>query len=260
MTVFRRAYRIFNFLSIDVVAGSVCCALFFSRLYQTTIVPNGAVVLALTVWLIYTADHLLDSSRMKGRASTGRHIFHKKYFRQIITVGIAAAIADAFLVLTLPTFVLFRGLIAGAFVILYLLFHRRLAVAKEFIAGGLYVTGLLIPLEALNGDRIAILVTVQFFTVVLMNLVLFSWFDLDKDKRQRTPSVVANSGRWIILSLFVLNGVIAVAGGWVRAGQIVFVMGVLHLMVFWFHPYFSVSDRYRMAGDAVFLLPLLYLL
>ena len=70
--VLSKAYRLINILSIDVVAGAVCSALFFARLLQVSLLPYGIISLALTVWIIYTADHLLDAKRVEGVATTRR--------------------------------------------------------------------------------------------------------------------------------------------------------------------------------------------
>jgi hypothetical protein len=57
-----------NVLSIDVALGSVCAALFFGKYVAVGISPVTLAVLALTVWIIYTVDHLMDAKRITGPA------------------------------------------------------------------------------------------------------------------------------------------------------------------------------------------------
>src|SRR6187551_3842552 len=86
-------YRQLNVLSLDVVAGVVICAVFFSRIFQAHIRPQGLVTLSLTVWIIYTTDHLLDAHRIQGTASTARHRFHQEnFFLLFVFLGISTII------------------------------------------------------------------------------------------------------------------------------------------------------------------------
>ena len=87
-------YRLLNILSIDVAAGAVICALFFARLFEVQIKPYGLISLGLTVWIIYTADHLLDGIKTHHRAATKRHQFHQYHFKVLCVVMIVAIIID----------------------------------------------------------------------------------------------------------------------------------------------------------------------
>jgi hypothetical protein len=263
MRFLQALYRTFNFLSLDVVAGAVCSALFFAKVYHTALVSNGALILALTVWIIYSLDHLLDAARMHGKASTGRHIFHQRYFHLILVAVIVAVVVVMILISNLPTFVVMRGVVAGTVVAGYLVAQKQLYAIKELIAGVLYCAGILVPLEELNAGMPA-LITFQFFCVVLMNLLLFSWFDLDKDVRQKTLSAVAIIGRsrsqWAIIALFGVEFAIALYAGFQRPALIVVIMGALHLVIMAFDQFFQSRERYRAFADGLFFLPVLYLL
>lgn len=263
MRFLQALYRTFSFLSLDVVAGAICSSFFFAKLYGTSLVPYGALILGITVWIIYTVDHLLDATRMRAKACTGRHIFHQRHFYLILVGVVSAALVDVILISALPWFVLFRGLVAGAVVTGYLVGQKRLYVFKELIAGVLYCVGILVPLEEFS-TGIPALITFQFFVVVLMNLLLFSWFDLDKDVRQNSLSAVAiigrSNSRWVIVSLFVVDFVIAWYAGFQKPAVIILTMGALHLVVMSFEPFFQSRERYRAVADGLFFLPALYLL
>ena len=74
-----RLYRILNTLSLDVSIGAVISAMFFAEVLQVKILPYGLATLALTVWIIYTIDHLRDARAIGTKASTARHLFHQHY-------------------------------------------------------------------------------------------------------------------------------------------------------------------------------------
>ena len=74
-----RFYRMCNLLSLDVAGGAVVCALFFSKLLSVTPYVQGMIALGLTVWVIYTADRLLDVRALKNAAASERHKFHQQY-------------------------------------------------------------------------------------------------------------------------------------------------------------------------------------
>jgi len=66
----------------------VICASFFARLLDVAILPQGLISLGLTVWIIYTADHLLDAKKFKNKMRlTERHRFHQRHFK-VITASI----------------------------------------------------------------------------------------------------------------------------------------------------------------------------
>ncbi|HEX8061295.1 MAG TPA: hypothetical protein VF473_10190, partial [Cyclobacteriaceae bacterium] len=62
-------YRTFNLLSLDVALGAVISAAFLGRILNVHILPQGYVLLGIIVWLIYTADHLLDAWSMREAAT-----------------------------------------------------------------------------------------------------------------------------------------------------------------------------------------------
>ena|SRR5688572_29933788 len=88
-------YQYVNILSLDVAAGAVISALFFAQIFNVQIKPYGLLALGLTVWIIYTADHLRDAKKIKHRASTQRHRFHQQYFCSLTVFVGSAILLDA---------------------------------------------------------------------------------------------------------------------------------------------------------------------
>src|SRR6478609_8154698 len=145
MRKLNRLYRQLNLLSLDVVAGVVICAVFFSEIFDVHIRPQGLVTLALTVWIIYTTDHLLDAHRIQGTASTERHRFHQQNFLLLfIFLGIGTII-NVILIFFIREAVFLWGLWLIGFVVFYLLFQKWLRFFKELIAALLYSGGVMLP-------------------------------------------------------------------------------------------------------------------
>jgi hypothetical protein len=109
-----RLYRLVNLLSIDVAGGAVCSALFFAYLLNVRILPYGVIALGLSVWIIYTVDHLLDAKKIKAPAATARHRFHQDNFKVLCAAVLLATILNGIIIL----FIRHQVFVAGLFVAL----------------------------------------------------------------------------------------------------------------------------------------------
>jgi hypothetical protein len=98
-----RYYRLLNILSIDIAVGAVICALYFSKIFEVEVRPYGLAALALTVWVIYTADHLRDARNILKRASSERHAFHQSHFGILLVLLICAVVADGVIIFLLSS-------------------------------------------------------------------------------------------------------------------------------------------------------------
>src|SRR5688572_14342140 len=130
-------YQHINILSLDVVGGAVVSALFFGTLLQVSVPIVSLVALGITVWIIYTVDHLGDAMIIPRIASTDRHRFHQKHFRAIVAVLFVAIVADLVVIGFLSVSILQAGLLLGAIVLVYLVLHRHLRFLKEFFVAAL---------------------------------------------------------------------------------------------------------------------------
>lgn len=265
-----RLYRLFNLLSLDVVAGAVVCSIFFAHLFKTQLKLSGIVALALTVWIIYTADHLLDARHVQHEASTERHKFHQKNFRILLIVLLAAIIVNVVQVFFIRRPVLIGGVLLALVIAAYLIAQRYLKYLKEIFAALLYSGGVLLvpvsmrvtPLTSIHVQLIAI-----FFITALLNLLLFSWFDHARDEQDHRQSFSTifgeNCTQKTILLLFVLNTGLFVSL-LIASDQHLFIGTLLLMNVMLFFlmvrkGYFLVNDRYRLFGDAVFIVPIIYI-
>ncbi|MEM6805500.1 MAG: prenyltransferase, partial [Bacteroidota bacterium] len=84
----KKLFHLGRILSLDVVGGALAST-YMAVIYLGVKMPHIFwFALALSVWVIYTADHLLDAYRLKEKAHTERHLFHHYHFQSISTVFI----------------------------------------------------------------------------------------------------------------------------------------------------------------------------
>ncbi|MBS1488015.1 MAG: hypothetical protein JST43_10560 [Bacteroidetes bacterium] len=268
MGFFFRTYRLLNILSIDVAAGAVISSLFFARILSVSVLPQGLMALGLTVWAIYTADHLVDAKRIKQTASTERHRFHQTHFKALCVLLAVALLADAVLVFSIREIVFINGFVLGVGVLVYFLVQNYLKWLKELTGALLYAGGvLLIPLSMTekNLATAQLLLLTQFVLVALINLLLFSWIDLQQDKRDRHASFATTMGnsrtRNLLVILFSTQLIlffVQLMLGEMAIQLILLSMNILLFAIFAKRHYFEKDGRYRLLGDAVFFLPLIY--
>lgn len=269
MKAVRNPYQYINILSVDVAAGAVICSLFFARIFDVSVSRSGLVALALTVWIIYTVDHLRDAKTIGKKASTDRHRFHQKYFNHILIILCGVITADLIVIWFLPQRVLVAGLTLGFVVTAYLVLQRYLKFLKEFFVALLYTAGVLLPsISTITPDFGLVdgVLISKFFITALMNLLLFSVFDYEEDRDQKQHSFVTWFGpastRVGVLCLGILNILLGVGIWSSRPGvALVFIsMNVMLLAILFLEKHLMANNHYRILGDAVFFIPLFYLL
>jgi hypothetical protein len=261
-----RIYKYFNLLSVDIAIGAIAGASFFASLLEVAVRPYAYMSLGITVWIIYTTDHLFDARKIKAIASTERHRFHQRNFNVLsVLVGLAIAV-DLVLIFFIRKPVLYGGFLIASVVGLYLIVHRQLAFLKEAVVALLYSAGILLPSISVTSIHLSpahYILFVLFFTTALINLLMFSWFDLNNDLADKTQSFVTMVGGRKSLSvlwmIFLLN---AVLGAYILYVQqhfnhtmIIITMNATLLLILVLRKWFVSHDRYRLLGDAVFLFP-----
>ncbi|HEY9047692.1 MAG TPA: hypothetical protein VIN08_17420 [Ohtaekwangia sp.] len=224
------------------------------------------IALGLSVWIIYTADHLLDGQKIKAPAATERHRLHQKHFKTLAVLMVIAMVVNGVIILFIRHAVLVAGLYVGATVGIYFLINRYLKFLKEVFIAIVYTIGVLLPsvsVTALPETQWPWIVIFQFFFTALINLILFSWFDYERDLHDGNISFVTvlseKTSRifiWILFGLVILLSFISFSS----ATIVVLLMNALLLIIFVLPRYFAVADRFRLVGDFVFLIPLLHLL
>jgi hypothetical protein len=264
-------YRLVNILSLDVVAGSMVSAAFFSKVFAVRLHVLALLALGLTVWIIYTIDHLRDAYSITHPASTERHRFHQIHHQGIRIALITVGLLNGALILQLPRQILLYGVVLGLPTMLLLVLQRFLPWIKELLISVFYTCGVLLPSLPFVPDRLGMpdyMIAFQFSITALMNLLVFSWYDRNNDRKDNLPSLVTVSGavftRIMLYTCWVFSAGISVyqfaSSGNTIASMIILCGASVMLLLFQFEDRFSKNNRYRYIGDLIFLIPLLYLL
>jgi hypothetical protein len=131
-----------NLLSLDAPIVAVLWQILFARCFQVEVDPLGALLLLMTVWLIYAADRMLDA--WGGDVHSPRHEFYRRHWRGLLPVWIAVLSLTAWLAAKrLPQELLLHGMILFAAVGVYFaLVHANvLRLHKEAAVGVLFALG-----------------------------------------------------------------------------------------------------------------------
>ncbi len=131
-----------NLLSLDAPLVAVLWQILFARCFQVPVDALAAVLLLLTVWLIYAADRTLDA--WKGDFHSSRHRFYRRHWRTLLPVWLAALALSGWLAARrLSPGLFLRGVFLLALVGIYfaLVHCGILRGPKEAVVGVLFALG-----------------------------------------------------------------------------------------------------------------------
>lgn len=265
-----------NTYSILVALGSLSSYLFFSNLFDVK--PNYVLAsgLSLSMWIIYTLDHLLDGLGIGKNASSIRHREHFLRQKQIIRWIISGSIIIIGLSFWVPrvyySYVLFLSILTFLhFCINYFLSrkYKFLRYLKEIFVAlvvtiGFVVTPLIGNEVSLNLPQLTYIFIIFYF-INLSNLLIFSFYDRDRDQRDNMLTIAHLYSRSKFRSLIYLGigiSMIMLIISYINCHLtsiifFVFVsMQLTLLCITIFSSYFKFNDRYRFFGDLIYLYPI----
>lgn len=266
-----RAYKIFTWLSLDVTAGAIVFMCFLAQEFDITVRWSESAALGLAVWIIYSIDHLLDV-RKAVDPITSRRTFHRQHSKFLL-LGTAVALCIGFWITSLlSSGIIITGGILAVVAVCYLIVVQvnHLSRFKEVQIGIGYAVGVsLVPMVGL--DEILVwhwLSLVLLFLIALINLILFSWYERVQDRQEGFSSIVLSIGEkktslilFVLLVLLIFGGIsIGQVGGSIRLVTFFLFAAGVDFCLWRFSTFFQTNDRYRAVGDAVFFLPLIWLL
>lgn len=268
-----------NTFSIWVALGSFITFYFFSLSLGPT--PNvvAGVILSLSIWVIYTLDHLLDSFSIQGLNTSLRHTEHSKYSRLLMTVCCIISIVIVYLVFyRLEKKFFNHGWTLLGLTIIHFLFNfmapstlKKRFIFKEIGIAFIVTAGFsALPLAGLNNTNLPlnyIHIQTAFFLINLANLLLFSYFDFDADSSNNFTSAAVLFGKKKVLNVakfcVTLAAIILLILIYTSSHTIVLItllgMNAVLACICWFSNRFVSNDLYRFWGDFIYLLPLLAL-
>ncbi|MEM7110256.1 MAG: hypothetical protein AAF519_18665, partial [Bacteroidota bacterium] len=199
--------------------------------------------------------------------------FHKKYFTLLGWLIVICTLVSIALLFIINAKTLLWGVALTGGVFVYLctihLIKMKWLLHKELVIGSIYTAGVLIgPLSVFEGSLSIgfFLCVAVFFLVALKNLLIFSLYDIGFDNHAGLSSVATILGtqpiRRLIAIISILIGCISISG-YIYFEHllflILFLMAIPLFIIFRFSETLFCQLNFRYIGDAVFLMPVLFL-
>jgi len=276
-----KIYRYFHYLGLDIVLGALASSCFAARLFESSPGVIWWITLALTVWLLYAGDHMLDAWKHRKKVQREMHYFLLKHRRWIIYSLGVVTVVDFMLVLNLLDKELFKFalILAGLVLLFYAMRHifrknRFLFLPGEVFVLLLYLGGTWLgPAVSAEGgfETSQGLVALIFAGVLLMNLGVISLYDIQLDSRmgisslanvlgkKNTKNLLMGTGVGIYL-LSALQFLVFEADRYTQFALILCGMATILLLVVYLPSRFRKNDLYRWTADAVLFMGFLSLL
>ena len=280
----RDLLKIARILSLDVALGALAGGLMVRRLFGIEMPWVWFWLLPLSVWVIYTLDHLLDARQLGENSETPRHRFHHVYFAPIVFVwGMVSAACGILALLFLDQNCLTFGGIMIGFVLLHLFLVKLVGdrtspfFIKEMGVAGIYalgIWGMPMVLAFFEGPALdwwlATGIFAQYLLLSLVNLIEFSLYEIEVDRRHGHSSFVRGVGEKLSRGLIRLCfAAFVMLMGWIllRTGAepiilvsegILFAMALVLFLINERSVWFLQKEKYRSWGDAVFLFPFVF--
>jgi hypothetical protein len=239
---------------------------------------NWYIVLPLSTWIIYLADHVIDVTRKEEEYPSPRHQFIKRNLRPIVALILVISVVIAWQVLHPFSSLLFiTGLIMAALVGIHLLMvkinplkrsflnNKELAIATIY-AAGIYAGPIVLLYQTEKPLLFAFGYGTLFWVVVVINLVLISLIELKWDEEMDNSSWIRIIGTkkatQLLYDLFIgsilLVGILFFFSGDHYASMLLSVYLVMiagHFLIFRFQSQLQPYLVYRKLGEALFWLP-----
>ncbi len=239
------------------------------------------IVLPLSVWIVYTLDHLIDGIKLKEKSHTVRHFFHYFYSKHIITAIVLLSFVNIILILFFLEWPIVRfGLYTGIATLAYLLNvyilgkKRSILLQKEFLVALIYTVGIWGGPAALRHFDLStaeLFLIFDFFLTVWIAVLVLSVYELDYDKLDKHNTISVNFGIrktgfviYFLTSIIFLTAIFEIIRTddllMAMAFKVVLIMVMLLLLILNFQEKIKKNNIYRIVVELVFWLPGLFLL
>ncbi len=267
-------FRFINALSLDVAFGAVFCSGILYKTLNIKADENTQLLLGLSVWLIYTLDHLIDSQKIDETGQSFRHLLHKKYFYAISTIWIIILITTGYLTLfKIPSSIIIPGFALLSFIVFHFLANQYLKpnsffLGKEVRIAFGFTSGIALAPLILSG-KIPLevqLVILFIFLLALINLLVFSISEKEYDQKHNLPGIaqlwLENRIRNYIHFFSILCFLLCILLFSLSSVGLFKISVILLAMLFVLYFSFLKMDKlkkdelYRFVGDGTFLIPI----
>lgn len=262
--------KVIRWLSLDIALGGAILISFVSGSIYSLSLPISVVIsLVVAILMIYTADHLIDASRIK-QPTMSRHQFHKRHGKSLSIYLLLLGLIGSSLLFYLPKQLIYVGAIMALGCGLYLLVNHYLSRkgTKELVVAVIYAGAMfLYPFSLIDFGFTDLLLLLELFFLAYSNLLIISFFEHQEDLDDETSSVahvIGNQKTLVFTLVLVLSNILLTVVLWSYSVAVPFQVFILcaslvYLIIVLFQRTFRAHERYRWASDLVFILPILYL-
>lgn len=154
----RRVWLLLNVCSLDAPIVAVLWQILFAKCLNVDVGLDVSATLALSVWLIYLIDRLLDAARYRSGALAPRHEFCRRYLPPLAALVIAGLFAVGWLCGRINPLILRNGLVLLTAVVCYFgVVHlgsarMRKLWPKQLAVGTVFSAGTFLPVWTLNSE------------------------------------------------------------------------------------------------------------
>ena len=254
-----------RWLSMHIALGVICVLYFVDRLQEINLPLSVYLSIFTAVWAIYLLDHLQDAGNTV--ISNPRRIFHReraKSIRLLLALNLLAGFVSVFF---LPISLLLLGAGLAGLIVLYLVWSNTLGSRglKELSISVLYALGVFLAPLLFGDFWVSTAMMCQLAGLAFANLVVFSLYEEQWDREEGFSSMVTILGSdqsrqvlRVIFSALLISGIVFLITGMLPWRYQMFVLvGTLTLAGLSLRPdLFGESERYRIMGDFVFIIPL----
>lgn len=280
-------FKNLRWLSIEVALGALACGYMVAYVLEVKMPWTWWIALPLSVWVIYTIDHLIDAFRLQENASTERHQFHHKNFDILVLITILGIVTCGVIgPFFMPIYMVRFGIGMMILTVIHLVIlqfvgeKNAIYLGKEWAVGIIYTLGVLggplsmrslsylvsLPEGFQSHVVIMLALAFQFFCIVMMNLLIFSYYEIERDKKDKENSWVLAIGvqntAKVVTTLLFLSLATSIfiftqhANARVLQAEVtLLLMAFATYAILYFKQYFVLDARYRLWGDMIFLLP-----
>ncbi len=191
-----------NVLSLDAPLVAVAWLYVFAKVWSLQYVETLLIpVLFLSVWVIYTFDHLIKAKLMRDCEHDQRLVFYKKYPKSFISAVLVAIATILYLALSLQWSIITSSMAPLVGVSLFFILaifqdpQRRISYAKTIIAGFTFAMGCVAGLIGLSArDMPTTMIApemVCFATLTIINVIMVdAWTTLPASNDGNEQEVV----------------------------------------------------------------------
>lgn len=264
---------------MDIVVGAIASAVFSSSVMEINLPRSYYTVLGLVVWLIYTADHLMDGAKTRGNSPSETHNFFHSYKIPVILVFILVLVFTFRLVLyRLDLSIIEFGIAPGFAVLIYLLLNRYYEKeSKWFFIKELWIS-IIYSMAIWGGpliyagdiiNPVQLVFILSFGLIILGNVLIYSIFERDLDAEEGNRSIVRDFGLKFSTNLAITSLVVSALlalvaffflGGWIMHVLPILLISTTLLAIVIFPKIFTRKKMYGKVADLILLLFLLTLI